>query len=85
LAVHFESEQETLKKRLKELLEDAEWDRKARDWAEALDKLREAKEIAKKLRNGQLLKDVLDKIEAVDLERRRFEEERVLRRRDIRQ
>ena len=40
-------------------MEDAEWDIKADDLEEAKEKLEKAKQIAKKIRNEELLKQIL--------------------------
>ena len=47
-------------KQIKELMEDAEWDIKAEDFQEARQKLDQAKKIAKKIRNEELLKKILE-------------------------
>jgi len=45
---------------LKQLIEDAKWDIKADDLEDARKKLDKAKDIAKKIRNEELLKQVLE-------------------------
>lgn len=50
-------------KSIKKLIEDAEWDIKADDLEEAKEKLEKAKQIAKKIRNEELLKKILELIE----------------------
>jgi len=44
---------------IKKLMEDAEWDIKADDLEEAQKKLEKAKNIAKKIRNEELLNQIL--------------------------
>ena len=50
-------------KEIRKLMEDAEWDIKAEDLQEAREKLEKAKQIAKKIRNEELLKQILELIE----------------------
>ena len=47
-------------KDIKDLMEDAEWDIKADDLEEARTKLESAKQIAKKIRNEELLMQILE-------------------------
>jgi len=44
---------------IKQLIEDAKWDIKAGDIEDAEDKLDEAKDLAKKIRNEELLNEIL--------------------------
>jgi len=46
-------------KEIKKIMEDAEWDIKADDLEEAREKLKKAKKIAKKIRNEELIKQIL--------------------------
>ena len=47
-------------KTIKDLIENAEWDIKAEDMGEASEKLEKAKKIAKRIRNEELLKQILE-------------------------
>jgi len=49
-------------KKIRKLMEDAEWDVKAEDFWDARKKLEEAKEIAKEIRNEELIKQILELI-----------------------
>lgn len=54
-----EEEMSAEEKEIRELIESAEWDMKAEDFGEARKKLDKAKQLAKKLRNEDLLKKIL--------------------------
>ena len=49
-------------KEIRKLMEDAEWNIKADNLEEAREKLKRAKKIAKKIRNEELLKQILELI-----------------------
>jgi len=59
------SEEEIARGKIQRLLEDAEWDMKARDRDEAREKLEKAKKIAKQIRDEKLLTEILKRIDSI--------------------